>query len=475
MARQNETPVRPAQSRGLAWATLALIVAVGMALYMRPEPLAPLRTPDAATAEQAQEIQDPADTAERFGQSTERQSDADPSTGTAAIETPGAAVTDSQAEETTAPAEALSEERSSEVAAAASVDAPGSPQVAEAVRLRPTIDEVRLEADGVLVVAGRAAPGDEVGLLVDGQEIGGGRADGSGAFAAIAMLDQTERARVLTLRARGASGEVASLDEVILAPRQTAQPPGTALAGAEEAGGAAATVAAASATEPAAPGVGASDPAAADAVAAVAAPEDAAASAGRGDASEPSTTAAEAGGEIPQVAILRSTEEGVSLVQPALPDAAAVALDTIGYADDGSVQLSGRATRADSEVRIYLDNRPVAQLPLDENGNWRGEVPDISTGVYTLRVDAVNAAGDVTSRVETPFKRESPDVLAEAAQGLSGPVRAVTVQTGDTLWAIARDRYGEGVLYVRVFEANRASIRDPDLIYPGQVFDLPPG
>ena len=89
------------------------------------------------------------------------------------------------------------------------------------------------------------------------------------------------------------------------------------------------------------------------------------------------------------------------------------------------------------------------------------------------------------SRIETPFKRESPDVLQPpqdpnaVAQGDTadgGPVpliRAVTVQQGDTLWAISRARYGDGVLYVRVFEANRGDIRDPDLIYPGQVFKLP--
>ena len=53
------------------------------------------------------------------------------------------------------------------------------------------------------------------------------------------------------------------------------------------------------------------------------------------------------------------------------------------------------------------------------------------------------------------------------------PVRAVTVQPGNTLWAIARDAYGDGILYVRVFEANRGLIRDPDLIYPGQIFTVP--
>ena len=49
------------------------------------------------------------------------------------------------------------------------------------------------------------------------------------------------------------------------------------------------------------------------------------------------------------------------------------------------------------------------------------------------------------------------------------------VEKGDTLWAIAQERYGSGFLYVRVFEANQDAIRDPDLIYPGQVFMIPEG
>ena len=47
------------------------------------------------------------------------------------------------------------------------------------------------------------------------------------------------------------------------------------------------------------------------------------------------------------------------------------------------------------------------------------------------------------------------------------------MQPGSTLWAIAREKYGEGTLYVRVYEANKDRIRDPDLIYPGQVFVVP--
>jgi nucleoid-associated protein YgaU len=49
----------------------------------------------------------------------------------------------------------------------------------------------------------------------------------------------------------------------------------------------------------------------------------------------------------------------------------------------------------------------------------------------------------------------------------------ITVQPGFTLWGIASESYGDGLLYVQVYEANKDQIRDPDLIYPGQVFTVP--
>ncbi|VAW21209.1 LysM domain protein, partial [hydrothermal vent metagenome] len=49
----------------------------------------------------------------------------------------------------------------------------------------------------------------------------------------------------------------------------------------------------------------------------------------------------------------------------------------------------------------------------------------------------------------------------------------VIIRRGDNLWTIARRVYGFGIRYIAIFEANKNKIRDPDLIYPGQVFDLP--
>ncbi|MEX0282876.1 MAG: LysM peptidoglycan-binding domain-containing protein [Arenibacterium sp.] len=180
------------------------------------------------------------------------------------------------------------------------------------------------------------------------------------------------------------------------------------------------------------------------------------------------------------VAVLRAGRDGIELLQPATPtrpDALdRIALDVIGYSEEGNVQLSGRAD-GETVVRVYLDNRAVADLRADADGNWKGQLDGVEPGIYTLRLDSLGQDGVVLSRLETPFKREAPEVLnpplPDNVPQTDAVIRAVTVQTGDTLWAISRERYGDGVLYVRVFEANRDNIRDPDLIYPGQVFTIP--
>ena len=138
------------------------------------------------------------------------------------------------------------------------------------------------------------------------------------------------------------------------------------------------------------------------------------------------------------------------------------------------MQLAGRGA-GDAFVRVYLDNTPITSSRITEDGNWRTDLPAVDTGIYTLRIDEVDTDGAVISRVETPFKREDEAVVAEVeTEADSQPrVRAVTVQPGNTLWAISRETYGDGVLFVRVFEANADRIRDPDLIYPGQVLTVP--
>ncbi len=301
----------------------------------------------------------------------------------------------------------------------------------------PSFDALRREPDGTTIIAGRAEPLSDVKILVDGEQVGTATADSTGGFAAIANLPAGDSAQVVSLSARSGEEVTASVDEVILAPRVI---PAPSAAKPEQTTAPQAETDAAESPEPAAP-------------------------------VNEIAVEAETEAEPPRIAVLKSDSAGVSLMSPAVTSE--IALDTIGYSELGEVQLTGRAQPDTARVRVYLNNRSVISLPVASDGRWRGDLPDVDEGVYTLRVDEVSAAGTVSSRVETPFKRESAEVLAQASANTEGPIKSITVQTGATLWAIARERYGDGTLYVRVFEANSESIRNPDLIYPGQVFDLP--
>ena len=73
----------------------------------------------------------------------------------------------------------------------------------------------------------------------------------------------------------------------------------------------------------------------------------------------------------------------------------------------------------------------------------------------------------------------SAGVSAMVATSVGGPDAArfaagkAIIRRGDNLWTIARRVYGRGIRYTTIYEANTGQIRDPDRIYPGQIFALP--
>ena len=165
--------------------------------------------------------------------------------------------------------------------------------------------------------------------------------------------------------------------------------------------------------------------------------------------------------------VVKATEEDVRILQPSpLGRVDGVTLDSISYDQGGAVKLAGRAPRA-QPIRIYVDDKPEAVTRSSEAGTWDARLETVDAGRYVLRVDALADDGRVESRAESPFQRVYPT----AAQ-VAGPTQ-ITVQPGNTLWVMARDKYGAGILYTQIFAANRDAIRDPDLIYPGQIFTLP--
>lgn len=144
-----------------------------------------------------------------------------------------------------------------------------------------------------------------------------------------------------------------------------------------------------------------------------------------------------------------------------------LSLDVIDYGEGGDPVFSGRSLPR-VEVRLYLDDRFINVARADDEGRWSIVLSDeqIPAGGHIVRLDQTIGDGKVQLRVEQPFETGVPIDVAAATGG-------VIVQPGNTLWQIARQLYGSGVRYTLIFRENNEQIRDPDLIYPGQIFSLP--
>ncbi|MFM8747734.1 MAG: LysM peptidoglycan-binding domain-containing protein [Aestuariivirga sp.] len=201
---------------------------------------------------------------------------------------------------------------------------------------------------------------------------------------------------------------------------------------------------------------------------------------------------------------------------PEAPEAAAkpaklVSIDAVDYDAAGDIVFSGQGEQGNT-ARIYIDNNFIGDAAVGADGRWSfSGTADVAPGVHTLRVDGLDAKGEVVNRVEVPFFREAQSKVAEATQPAPDQTAAnteaaaeapaataeaqppaeapaaeataaatpppregrVVIQPGNNLWRISRVLYGTGAKFTVLYEANKEQIRNPDLIYPGQVFKTP--
>jgi nucleoid-associated protein YgaU len=69
---------------------------------------------------------------------------------------------------------------------------------------------------------------------------------------------------------------------------------------------------------------------------------------------------------------------------------------------------------------------------------------------------------------------DMPDFSNVKSGSSSTATKIYTVVSGDSLSKIAKREYGDAKLWPRIFEANKDTIKDPNLIYPGQKLKVPP-
>ena len=96
--------------------------------------------------------------------------------------------------------------------------------------------------------------------------------------------------------------------------------------------------------------------------------------------------------------------------------------------------------------------------------------------------DVKNAIWDEIKKVDPSYADLTADIsvnpAAAAGQGgpagsVSAPTGSYTVQKGDTLSKISKQFYGDAKNYMKIFNANKDSLSDPDKIKVGQVLKIP--
>lgn len=308
----------------------------------------------------------------------------------------------------------------------------GSPAATDKADGVPSFDVARLEPTGEAVIAGRAAPGATVELLRDGERHDSVIADQSGQFAMIPRPLPPGNYH-LTLRSRAPDGTVTTSRQTLAV---------------------------------------ALDPTAKDGV---------------------------------MVALVAPDKPTVVLSTPT-PAPATVAVEAVDVEPNGKIHVSGRAAPG-ATVRVYVSDGLAASLTAGADGRVSGTLSEpVKPGRHLVRLDQVEASsGKVLARAEVPLNVPDtvttasiapaiaavklPDAAPKRTQQLAAAtpmlpagtlssaaapkMGTITVSRGDNLWRISRRALGGGERYAIIYKANREQIRNPNLIYPGQVFVLP--
>ncbi|EJM98802.1 LysM peptidoglycan-binding domain-containing protein [Phyllobacterium sp. YR531] len=325
------------------------------------------------------------------------------------------------------------------------------PAPAPATASAPTFDVLRVEPSGSIVIAGKAAPNASVDLLSRSKIIGTTKSNDSGDFV-IALDDPLKPGDYqLVLRSTGTNGTaMTSVETAIVSIPETKT--GQVLALVEQSGQPSRMITTPEATL------------APDAAPAIA-------------------TAAPKGDK--------------PAVQPAVK--ARIAVEAVEI--EGNKLFIAGTAEAGSTVKVYANSDLLGSTMTTPEGRFLVQtVKELAVGDYIVRADMLAADGvTVLARSAVPFKREAgervsavapapaaneaaaPAVESTTAQVATGDATAplqsvegsVIIRRGDNLWRISRRTYGEGVRYTTIYLANKEQIRNPDRIFPGQVFALP--
>lgn len=136
------------------------------------------------------------------------------------------------------------------------------------------------------------------------------------------------------------------------------------------------------------------------------------------------------------------------------------------FALSAGKKLFGKDDEAAEKIKEHIakDNPGIDGLDVQFDG---GKVAISGSAASTAAMEkAILMAGNVDGVAQVDYSAVNAPAAVEE-------VEYYTIQSGDSLSKIAKQYYGNAMDYPKIFDANKEVIKDPDLIYPGQVIRIP--
>ena len=107
-----------------------------------------------------------------------------------------------------------------------------------------------------------------------------------------------------------------------------------------------------------------------------------------------------------------------------------------------------------------------------ESDASRDEIISVLEGMSNIS-GIINEINVAQAPPETTADEAAAENAAEPETASKDAGHTYTVQSGDTLWKISQEMYGNGSKYMKIFEANTPMLENPDRLFPGQELVIP--
>ena len=152
------------------------------------------------------------------------------------------------------------------------------------------------------------------------------------------------------------------------------------------------------------------------------------------------------------------------------------------FIKDAGAKIFGGKTAAEKAAEAAAEERKIAE---EAEKKLEETISDLQLQVENLDIHISGDMATITGAAYDQSTKEKVVLVVGNSSGIATVDDQMTVEnvepeaqfhtvvSGDTLGKIAKKFYGNAMKYPVIFEANKPMLKDPDLIYPGQVLRIP--